>query len=159
MIFNILLIRHYRRSLKNEKGTTMEKMIVDKSDVIRDTAMTVEMISYQIADLLRVKEELEEKLKVLLNHPEEGSKTYVYGKYKITATTGFIYTLDKDGYMLYAGELAPSFNPVSMKTIFELNKQIIRDCEKYGSARDLSLLSKMISKKPKKLHIRISGAS
>src|SRR5437868_11338654 len=38
---------------------------------------------------------------------------------------------------------------------YELDKDIIRDAERYASADELKLLSQIITKKPKKLHVKL----
>jgi len=131
---------------------------MNKQDEILDLCGTLENVSYQIAELARIKEELEARLNGLIEHPEEGSKSYIEGKYKITISTGFNYTLDKDEYEQVGSRLASCFNPVKMKTTFELDKKIIRDCEAYGSKEDVLLMSQIIHKKPKKLHMKINAA-
>lgn len=124
---------------------------------IQDIANTLNTISYQMAELSRIKEELEAKLNEMIGHPEDGQKTYTHGKYKITVTSGFNYSLDKDEYELIKNKLPPCFNPVRERVAFDLDKNIIRDAEKYASKEELLLLSTIISKKPKKLNIRISA--
>ena len=69
-----------------------------REDYIKDTAKTLQQINYQVAELLRIKEELEQRLAATLEHGEEGQTTYVEGRYKIVVKTGFNYTLDKDEY-------------------------------------------------------------
>lgn len=131
---------------------------MEPRDQIIEYAKTLNTINYEIAELARIKEELEARLSALLEHGDDGSKSYVVDKYKVTISTGYNYTLNKEEYMTLGSRLPTCFNPVREKISYDLDKSIIRDAEKYGSPDDLNLLAQMISKKPKKLHIRISSA-
>ena len=131
---------------------------MDPREQMVEYAKTLNTINYEIAELARIKEELEARLCALLEHGDDGSKTYVCEKYKVTVTTGYNYTLNKEEYMTIGSRLPNCFNPVRMKTSFELDKTIIKDAEKYGSVDDLNLLAQIISKKPKKLHVKIGAA-
>lgn len=134
-----------------------ETIQVDSSHRVQDIANTLNLISYQMAELSRIKEELEAQLQDMIGHPEEGQKTYTHGKYKITITSGFNYSLDKEEYEVIKNKLNPCFNPVRERVAFDLDKNVIRDAEKYASKEELLLLSSIVSKKPKKLNIRISA--
>lgn len=130
---------------------------VNKDDKIKETIITLNTISYQVAELLRIKEELEKRLCNYLEHGDDGSKTYTCDKWKATVTTGWNYTLDKEEYEILKDSLPACFNPVVERVAYDLDKKIIKDCEKYGSSTELELLSKIVSKKPKKLHIKITA--
>ena len=131
---------------------------MDQREQIIDYAKTLNTINYEIAELARIKEELEARLSALLEHGDDGSKSYVCDKYKVTVTTGYNYTLNKEEFMTIGSRIPHCFNPVKQKTVYELDKSIIRDAEKYGSTDDLNLLAQIISKKPKKLHVSIKAA-
>ena len=131
---------------------------ITEQERIEDILSTLENISYQISELSRIKEILESRVNEHLNHHDDGSKTYVVGKYKVTVKTGYNYTLNKDEYEVIGSRLQSCFNPVKQKMSYELDKKVIRDCEKYGSKEDVLLLSQVISKKPAKLNIRISAS-
>ncbi len=126
---------------------------------IKELAMTLDGISYQVAELLRIKESLEQKLCAMLGHGEDGSKTYTVERYKVTVKTGWIYTLNKEEFAVIGERLPKCFNPVKQRVSYDLDKSIIRECEKYGSSDDLNLLAQLISKKPSKLSIKVSAAS
>lgn len=125
-------------------------------DAIKDYAKALEMINYQVAELSRIKEELEGRLASFLEHPDEGQKTYVHGKYKITVSTGYNYTLNKEEYEILGNRLPACFQPVTKRIAYDLNKDVIRDIERYGSNEEIKLLSEFISKKPKKLYVRLT---
>jgi hypothetical protein len=130
---------------------------MEKHDKIIDITKTLNLINYQIAELSRIKEELEAQLNELLEHPEDGSKTYVCGKYKVTVSSGFNYSLNKEEYEILSSKIPDCFNPVKKKISYELDKSVIRDAEKYGSQEEVNLMAQFISKKPKKIYIRISA--
>lgn len=130
-----------------------------KEDYIKETAGVLEMIAYQIADLTRVKEELEKRLAATLEHGEEGQKTYVEGRYKITVKTGVNYTLDKEEYESIGKRLPAQFDPVTKVVKYELNKKVIREAYVYGSNEDKEILDAILSTKPAKLSVTIGSAS
>ena len=130
---------------------------MNKQDELNDLISTLNTVNYQIAELSRIKESLEPRVAELLQHGEDGSKTYVCGKHKVTVKTSWIYTLNKEEYVTMGARLPACFNPVTTRMSYDLNKSIIRDAEKYGSAEELQLLSTMISKKPAKLSIKLSA--
>lgn len=134
------------------------EMVVLTEDYIKEIAGVLLQIDYQIADLTRVKEELENKLVNAIGHKEEGQKMYVYGKYKITVKTGVNYTLDKEEYEVLGGRLPIEINPVTLVTKYELNKKIIRDGYLYGCVDDIKILDTILKKKPSKLSVVIGAA-
>lgn len=119
---------------------------------------TLNMINFEIAELARIKEELEARLCALLQHGDDGSKSYIINKFKVTLKTGYNYTLNKEEYMIMGSRLPQCFNPVKQVMKYELDKSVIRDAEKYASPEELNLLAQVISKKPAKLHIAIKAA-
>ena len=123
---------------------------------VQETARTLETVNYQIAELSRIKEELESRLCALCEHGDEGQKTYTHGKFKVIVTTGYIFSLDKEEYELMKNHIPECFNPVKTKMIYEVDKKIIKDIEKYGSETDKELIYGFVSKKPKKLHVRVT---
>ncbi len=131
----------------------------NKQERIKELAMTLDGIGYQVAELLRIKESLEAKLCGLLEHGDDGSKSYTVDRYKVTVKTGWIYTLNKEEFAVIGERLPKCFNPVKQRVSYDLDKSIIRECEKYGSVDDLNLLAQLISKKPSKLSIKVSAAS
>lgn len=130
---------------------------MDRHDEIKDLVSTLNTVNYQLAELSRIKEALEPRLAELLQHGEDGSKTYVCGKHKVTVKTAWIYSLNKDEYVTMGTRIPACFNPVSMRTSYDLNKSIMRDAEKYASPEELELIATMITKKPAKLSIKISA--
>lgn len=127
-------------------------------DDIKKNVTALNKINLQIAQLNVLKEELDKRVAALLEHGDDYSQTYLCNKFKVTVKTGFIYTLDKDEYETMGSLLPPRFNPVNKKTSYHLDKQIIRDAEKYCSDQELGLFHSMISKKPAKLSVTIRAA-
>ncbi len=130
-----------------------------REDCIKDTAKTLQQINYQVAELTRIKEELEARLAALLEHKEDGQTTYVEGRYKITIKTGINYTLDKEEYESIGKRLPEQFDPVNKVVKYELNKKIIRDVYTYGSTYDIEILDQIIKKKPAKLSVTVGAAA
>ncbi len=127
-----------------------------REERIQETALTLHTISLQVAELLRVKEELEKRLNALLEHSDDCQKTYTYGRWKLTVKSGYNYSLDVDEYKTIGHFLPKGFDPVREVTKFELNKNIIKACEKYGSEEEKELMRKFVTSKPSKLHIKVS---
>lgn len=122
-----------------------------------DKVKILNLINYKIAELLQDKEQLESQLLAESGHGEEGSKTYQVGSFKMTVSTGFIYSLNKEEYEVMKSRIPKEFDPVKTKTSYEVNAKIMKDAEKYASADDLLLLSDIISKKSKKPHFKITA--
>ncbi len=129
-----------------------------RNDEIQDLINTLNNVNFQCAELQRIKETLEPRLAGLLNHGEDGGKSYTEGRWKVTATTGFNYTLNKDAYAILGARLPECFKIVTQRVAYDLDKSAIRDAEKYASAEELELISRMVTKKAKKLHIKIGSA-
>lgn len=130
---------------------------MEARDQIIDYTKTLNKIHYEIAELARIKEELEARLCALLEHSDDGSKAYVIDKYKITISTGFNYTLNKEEFAIMGATIPACFNPVKQKISFEIDKRIIKEAEKYASQEELNLLAQVISKKPKKINVKITA--
>lgn len=124
---------------------------------IIESAKTLELINYQIAELSRIKEEVESKLCELLMHTDDGSKSYIVDRYKITLTSGYIYSLDKENYERIKLNIPVSVNPVKEKVSYEIDKKQIKQMERFAKPEELMLLQQFISKKPKKLHCKITA--
>lgn len=130
--------------------------VASKQNLITDNIRTLELVNYQVAELLRIKEELEARISALLEHGDEGSKTYVHEKWKVTVTSGYNYSLNKSEWEVLGSHIPKCFNFVTQRVSYDLNKSVIKDAEKYASPEELELISRVLSKKPKKLHIKIS---
>lgn len=130
---------------------------MDPRDELLDLINTLNNINYQLAELSRIKETIEPRVAELLQHGDDGSKTYTAGKFKVTAKTGYIYSLNKEEYTINAARLPACFNFVKQRISFDIDKSVLRDAEKYASAEELELIATMVSKKPSKLNIKITA--
>lgn len=124
---------------------------------VKNIASQLNHINFSIAELQRKKEELEIELCSALAHGDDYQKTYIEDVYKITVTTGYNYSLNKNEYEILSSRLNSCFNPVKTKTVYEIDKKIFKQAEDYASSDEMNLLSQFIVKKPKKIHIKISA--
>lgn len=131
--------------------------LVNQQTRLQEDINTLNLVNFQIAELSEIKEKIEARIVKSLNHGEDYSKTYQQGKYKVTVTTGWNYSLDKEEYEVMQSRIPAAFNPVKIRTAYDLDKQVLRDAEKYASDEELLLLSQFITKKPKKLHVSIKA--
>ncbi len=69
---------------------------------LKDNVMTLNLINYQVADLLKIKGELEARVAALLESGDDGSQTYLVDKYKVTISKGLIFFLL--GLILFVNE-------------------------------------------------------
>lgn len=129
--------------------------MVTRSERIEETALTLHTISLQVAELMRIKEELERRLNALLEHGDDCQKTYTYGRWKVTVKSGYNYSLDIDEFETLGHFLPAGFNPVQKKIKYELNKNIIKACVQYGSEDEKLLMRKFVSVKPSKLNVTV----
>jgi hypothetical protein len=93
----------------------------------------------------------------LLEHSDEGQKTYIEGPFKVTVKTGWNYTLDKEKYEMLGRQLSSANDPVNKIVKFELNKKVIRDAYQSGNEHDINILNEILSKKPSKLSVTIGA--
>ncbi len=105
--------------------------------------------------LSQSKAQLEAALAQELHHDIDGSKTYHTDGYKVTLTTGYNYQLDKTKYQELVNQLPDELNPVTEKISYEISPSAIKNIEKYGDPQMALLVGSFISKKPKKLYIRV----
>jgi hypothetical protein len=132
---------------------------MNPQDELQDLISTLNNINFQIAELLRIKESLEPRVVELLGHGDDGSKTYTAGKWKVTAKTGYIYSLNKDEYQISASKLPQCFNFVKQRISYDIDKSVLRDAEKYASREELEIIATMVSKKPSKINVKITSAN
>jgi len=130
-----------------------------RQDCIVDKVKALELIGFQVAELLRIKEALEKQVCELIGHDKEGQQTYLFERYKVTCKTGVNYSLNKEEFEVVGKRLPACFNPVSVVQKYELNKKIIREAYLYGSAQDKKILDSIIVAKPAKLSVVIGAAS
>ena len=124
---------------------------------IEDLASTLNNVNFQVAELLRIKEELEKKMYKLLLHSVNGSRTYGIGKFSVTVTTGFNYVVDKEKYAEMVELIPDVYNPIRIRTAYDIDKKMMQSLEKSLDKDLLEALHYMIKRKDKKLHIRIGS--
>jgi hypothetical protein len=120
---------------------------------------TLNLINFQIADLNQVKARLEQEIADASSHPDDKSRTYEHGAYKVTISTGWNYRLDKKLYSELADCIPQELNPVSIKTAYELDKKKIKALEEDKNIEGLAILDQLITKTPKKLNVKIGANS
>jgi hypothetical protein len=125
-----------------------------KNEYIEDLAKSLNLCNYQIAELTRVKEEMEKRLCATLDHGDEGQKTYVSGGYKITMTTGWNYTLDKEEYKIMKSRIPAGLDPVVERMAYDIEKRVIKQNWPYASGEEQKLLESVIKINPKKLNVK-----
>lgn len=130
---------------------------MNKKDEIQDLISALNNVNFQIAELQRIKEALEPRVAQLLGHGDDGSKTYTEGKWKITCKSGWIYTLNKDEFEINGSRLPACFKVVRQRIAYDVDKNAIKDIERYGSSDDLNILATFVSKKPSKLNVKITA--
>ena len=121
-------------------------------DAIQDANRKLEIIQ-------RVKCDLETELARKLGHNIEGSKTYHADGYKVTLTTGYNYSLDKEKYKELNHLLPENLNPVSEKITYEVSQKMVKDAEKFADQKIMGILAEILSKKPKKLYVKLEEES
>jgi hypothetical protein len=124
---------------------------------IEDLASTLNNVNFQVAELLRIKEDLEKKMYKLLLHSVNGSRTYGIGKFSVTVTTGFNYVVDKEKYAEMVELIPDVYNPIRIRTAYDIDKKMMQSLEKSLDKDLLEALHYMIKRKDKKLHIRIGS--
>jgi len=122
---------------------------------VKDAISSLRIIKDKIDELNLMKERLVDELNILVNHKPAGSKTYQFGNTKFTLTSGYNYCLDKSRYeevVAIAPELCTFVKPVVK---YDLDVKKIEALEASQYVADRKILAMMITKKPKKLYIKL----
>ncbi len=127
-----------------------------KADIL-DVAESLNTISFQVAELLRIKEELEKRLSAMLEHSDDCQKTYTEGKFKITITTGYNYTLDKEEYEVIKERIPVQFDAVRKRIAYDIDKRLLTQARTYADVNTLALIDSIITANPKKLNVKITS--
>ncbi len=138
-----------------------------KEDVITDYVKALNKTNMQVAKLTRIKEELEKRISALFEHGDDSSRTYLTGKYKVTVTTGYNYSLNKEEYEVLSSLVPECFNPVNKRIAYDLNKKVLKQLTTYadddirtlvfGKSVDGNIDGGFIKCSPKKLNVKISA--
>ena len=135
----------------------LEKSLEETKTI--EMIQVLERINYQISELKDIKEALEAKLSKEIHGLNEGARTYEYGKYKVTVTTGFNYRIDKEEYMINGHRLSACLDPVRTKTVYEIDKKQMREIKQYMSLDDQKILATFVTEEPKKVNVRITSGA
>ncbi len=130
-----------------------------KNEEIESISKTMLTLDFILADTKKIKDELNERLNALLEHKEEGQKTYKIGRYAITVKSGKIFSLDKEEYEVVKNQFTKGLNPVKEKVSYEVDRETLRKIEVYGNENDHILIDKLISVKPSKISVSVKAAS
>ncbi len=108
MLYCIVPVRQYRRRLNNLNEVDM----LDKIEQLKS-------LNEELRDIQAAKDYLVLEIHAELNHPENKSKSYQFGDYKVTLKTGRNYKIDVDTYINMA--LSEDLDPVNVKIKYEVN--------------------------------------
>lgn len=146
---------------------------MNNEDRITDTLKTINLVNYQIAELVDIKVKLERQLiedmgratfilddegkYIMTEMSHEGVKQHVVGKYKFKIKTDYNISVNKEEYEIVKYALRSEFNPVVEKVSLSINNKLLKDVEKYGSDDDKTLLQQFIVKTPAKPYVSIEA--
>ena len=127
---------------------------------IIDQIKTLENVNFQLAELKRIKEELEATIIKEVEHDKVGQKTYIFDKYALTVKTEYNYILNKKEYADLDGEsLIPErWNPIEETMVYKINKAQLKSAYEYAGDDVVALLDEFIKPSPAKPHIKIGAA-
>lgn len=128
----------------------------------------LETVKYQIAELKIIQDKIESEILaqtgrasfndigelISINH--EGEKSAIFGKYKLTIRTDYLYAIDKSEYEVYKNKLPAQYNPIRTKISYDIDKKLMREAEKYASSDEMLLLSQIVIKKFAKPSIKFA---
>lgn len=115
----------------------------------------LDMVNYQLAELKDIKERIESAIVEIMQPEDDCQRTHVVDKYKLTIKTGYIYSIDKEEYEIIADKIPMCFCPVTRRMSYDINKQNLRDLEKFGSGEEKELVASIVSKKPAKTSVTL----
>jgi hypothetical protein len=124
-------------------------------NLLLENIETLNTVNYQIAELKRIKDELEQKIQHELKHDLTGQKTYHVDKFDVVVKTGLNYTVNKDEYEVAANHIPACFNPVKIQQVYKVDTKIIEDIDKFASEDEKKLIESFITTKPSKLNVTI----
>lgn len=139
---------------------------VDKSSKIADLVKDIKRAADSVAELNRIKDELELTLAAMLCHSEEGQKTYYEAGYTIEIKASVNYALDKDEYEAIKNFIPSEFDCVKKTKneviTYTLDKKVIRNCKTYASDELKKMLFEgseqrkpLLTEKPRSLTVNI----
>jgi hypothetical protein len=130
---------------------------VDMNVKINEHLANLDRINYQVAELLRIKAEIE-KLVIaetgrgefddagnLIRISREGRHQHLIGKYKVKIKTDLLYKVNKSEYEIVKSSLRDEFNPVKTSVSYRVDRKTLASIDLYGSAEDKKAIDKFIS--------------
>lgn len=152
------IIRMFTDNNKINDNTSNDDVLPERTTqaTLEEDISTLDHVNYQIAELKRIKECIEDRIRYTLHDKEEGQKTYNVDTYSVTIKTGYNYRLNKEEYEVVGKRLNANFNPVKEVVKYEIDKKVVRDAEKYASQDELNLMSQFIVKSEAKPSIKIT---
>lgn len=130
---------------------------VDMNVKINEHLANLDKINYQVAELLRIKAEIE-KLVIseagrgefdesgnLIRISREGKHQHLIGKYKVKIKTDLLYKINKSEYEILKGSLRDEFNPVKTSVSYRVDRKTLASIDLYGSVEDKQMIDKFIS--------------
>ena len=124
-------------------------------DRIKENITTLRLINEKMDEYNRQKEILINETSVLVNQKDKGSRTYNFGKDKFTITTGYNYKLDIDTYIDIHNVAPELCTFVKQEIKYVLDEKKIAALESSNYVADRKIVNMLITKKPKKVHIKL----
>lgn len=130
---------------------------VDMSVKINEYLRELDRINYQVAELIRIKGELEKLVLEqtrrveydengkITNILKEGRHQHIIGKYKVKIKTDMICKVNKAEYEVIKGMLRDEFNPVRTSISYRVDNKVLNNVRLYGSKEDNETLNKFLS--------------
>lgn len=130
---------------------------VDMSVKINEYLGELDRINYQVAELQRIKHELEKlvlKETGRVEYDEEGNiksiskegrHQHLIGKYKVKIKTEMIHKIDKGEYEIVKKSLRAEFDPVKTSVSYRIDNRVLNSVRLYGSKEDNEILDKFLS--------------
>ena len=130
---------------------------VDMNVKINEYLRELDRINYQVAELLRIKGELEKLVLEqtrrveydengkITNIMKEGRHQHIIGKYKVKIKTDMICKVNKAEYEIIKNSLRDEFNPVRTSISYRVDNKVLNNVRLYGSIIDNETLDKFLS--------------
>lgn len=130
---------------------------VDMTVKINEYLLELDRINYQVAELQRIKGEIEklvlqETRRVeydeegnITNILKEGKHQHIIGKYKVVIKTEMIPKINKADYEVYKVLLSNEFNPVKTSISYRVDNKTLNNVRLYGSKGDNETVDKFLS--------------
>lgn len=153
-------LTHNLRCINKQKRFSMrEELDCEPSPNAKllETLCNLELVEYQLADLLSIKSRLVESIKIMVGHEKEGSKTYRVEHYDVEVTTPYNYSIDKKAYEKFKHELPSNKNPVRESIKYDVDKAKYREVMSEGNADMALCLSEFIGVKVGKCSVNVKA--